>query len=34
MLDGSAHFIDDDVDPNVWHAIHSRELFDEFKFPL
>jgi formylglycine-generating enzyme required for sulfatase activity len=25
MLDGSARFIGDTVDPGVWHAIHSRE---------
>jgi len=24
-LDGAAHFITDDVDLNVWHALHSRE---------
>jgi prepilin-type processing-associated H-X9-DG protein len=25
MMDGSARFIADSVDPNVWHATHSRE---------
>jgi formylglycine-generating enzyme required for sulfatase activity len=24
MMDGSTRFVADDVDPNVWHAIHSR----------
>lgn len=33
-LDGASHFIADNVDLNIWHAIHSREQFDEFKFPL
>ncbi len=28
MMDGSARFISDDVDLNLWHAIHSRETRD------
>jgi hypothetical protein len=28
-LDGAAHFVLDEIDPSVWHALHSRDFREE-----
>jgi type II secretory pathway pseudopilin PulG len=32
-LDGSWHFVSDDISPNVWHVLHSRENTQSFDLP-
>ncbi len=34
MADGSAHFVSDAVDPNVWHQMHKRDNQTSFKLPF
>lgn len=34
MLDGSVHFVSNDVDPRVWHDMHSRENRENLEIPF
>ncbi len=34
MLDGSAHFVSDNISPTVWHAIHSKDNQDAVTLPF
>jgi prepilin-type N-terminal cleavage/methylation domain-containing protein/prepilin-type processing-associated H-X9-DG protein len=34
MLDGSAHFVSDNINPNVWQGIHSSDTGNSFELPF
>jgi prepilin-type processing-associated H-X9-DG protein len=34
MLDGSAHFVSENIDPQIWTDIHSSLTNDQFNLPF
>ncbi len=34
MLDGSAHFVSENINPSVWHAMHSKDTEEPFALPF
>jgi prepilin-type N-terminal cleavage/methylation domain-containing protein/prepilin-type processing-associated H-X9-DG protein len=34
MLDGSVHFVNENVSPDVWHNMHSKDTTEQFQLPF
>lgn len=34
MLDGSAHFANENISPDIWHNMHSKDAADAFELPF
>lgn len=34
MLDGSSHFVNENVSPDIWHNMHNKEITEAFELPF